>query len=212
MGFRNPFRVQVDENDVAYISDYSPDANTPSRSRGPAGTGRYQIVRAPANYGWPACYSKTLGYYEWEYHEFAAGTTTAGKPKHDPPRHHVCDGATQLNDSRWNLEGGPGFEAGLRELPPVTNPDIWYSYQDNPNANRALGTPCRGYHDTTPGDPGPRLRHRCPRLFPELFTGGVAARTASRSTTSTPPTRTPRSSRIRRRLGDPGRVRPGHDA
>src|SRR3954464_6658071 len=27
MGFRNPFRIQVDENDVAYVSDYSPDAN-----------------------------------------------------------------------------------------------------------------------------------------------------------------------------------------
>ena len=85
--------------------------------------------------------------------------------------------ATQLNDSRWNLEGGPGFEAGLRELPPVTNPDIWYSYQDNPNANRpnGLGTPCRGYYDTTPGTPVPGSATECPRLFPELFTGGVAA-------------------------------------
>ena len=27
MGFRNPFRIQVDENDVAYITDYSPDSN-----------------------------------------------------------------------------------------------------------------------------------------------------------------------------------------
>ena len=39
MGFRNPFRLQVDENDVAYVSDYSPDANTPPRSRGPSGVG-----------------------------------------------------------------------------------------------------------------------------------------------------------------------------
>ena len=34
MGFRNPFRLQVDENDVAYISDYLLDANAPQRSRG----------------------------------------------------------------------------------------------------------------------------------------------------------------------------------
>ena len=51
MGFRNPFRLQVDENDVAYVSDYSPDSQTPQRSRGPSGTGRYEIIRKPANYG-----------------------------------------------------------------------------------------------------------------------------------------------------------------
>ena len=51
MGFRNPFRIQVDENDVAYISDYSPDADNPQRSRGPAGVGRFEIVRKPSNYG-----------------------------------------------------------------------------------------------------------------------------------------------------------------
>ena len=39
MGFRNPFRIQVDENDVAYVSDYSPDSQTPQQFRGPAGHG-----------------------------------------------------------------------------------------------------------------------------------------------------------------------------
>ena len=29
MGFRNPFRIQVDENGVAYVADYSPDSKTP---------------------------------------------------------------------------------------------------------------------------------------------------------------------------------------
>src|SRR4051794_32375291 len=66
MGFRNPYRIQVDENDVAYISDYSPDSNVPQRSRGPSGVGRFEIVRKPANYGYPLCYSSKLGYYEWE--------------------------------------------------------------------------------------------------------------------------------------------------
>ena len=78
MGFRNPFRIQVDENDVAYITDYSPDANTPQRGRGPAGVGRFEIVRKPSNYGWPTCYSSKLGYYKWNFHEFAPGTTTRG--------------------------------------------------------------------------------------------------------------------------------------
>ena len=55
MGFRNPFRIQVDEKGVAYVTDYSPDSNVPENNRGPAGTGRVEIVRKPANYGWPLC-------------------------------------------------------------------------------------------------------------------------------------------------------------
>ena len=84
------------------------------------------------------------------------------------------------NDSRWNLEGGPSVEPGLRELPPVTDPDIWYSYNDNLAPN-PLGTPCFGYYaDTTPGPIAPGSTTECPRLFPELFTGGVGAHGAAK--------------------------------
>ncbi len=84
MGFRNPYRIQVDENDVAYISDYSPDANTPQRSRGPSGVGRFEIVRKPSNYGYPLCYSSKLGYYKWNFLEFLPNTTTVGFPGDNP--------------------------------------------------------------------------------------------------------------------------------
>ena len=84
MGFRNPYRIQVDENDVAYISDYSPDANTPQRSRGPSGVGRFEIVRKPSNYGYPLCYSSKLGYYKWNFQEFLPGTTTGRHPARQP--------------------------------------------------------------------------------------------------------------------------------
>ena len=67
MGFRNPFRIQVDENDVAYVTDYSPDSSLPEAFRGPAGTGRVEIVRKPANYGWPLCYKTDLPYYRWDF-------------------------------------------------------------------------------------------------------------------------------------------------
>ena len=73
MGFRNPYRIQVDSNDVAYVTDYSPDANTPQRGRGPSGVGRMEIVRKPSNYGYPLCYTPTLGYWKWDFHEFAPG-------------------------------------------------------------------------------------------------------------------------------------------
>ena len=67
MGFRNPFRIQVDSDGVAYVTDYSPDANAPGRSARPAGTGRIEIVRKPSNYGWPVCYSPTLPMYKWDF-------------------------------------------------------------------------------------------------------------------------------------------------
>src|SRR4051794_29567823 len=175
MGFRNPFRLQVDENDVAYVSDYSPDSQTPQRSRGPAGVGRFEIVRKPANYGWPTCYKRDLPYFQWNYHEFALNTTTAGTPLLDAngaPMLHDCSGPTQRNDSLWNIEGGPSVEPGLRDVPPVTDPDIWYSYRDN-NTASPLGTPCLGYYAPTAGPAAPGSTTECPRLFPELYTGGV---------------------------------------
>ncbi|MFI7033887.1 ThuA domain-containing protein [Microbispora rosea] len=172
MGFRNPFRIQVDENDVAYIGDYSPDAQTPQRSHGPSGTGRYEIVRKPSNYGWPTCYKRDLAHYQWNFHEFAPGTTTAGTPLNNPPQKFDCDGPTQRNDSLWNIEGGPTVEPGLRDVPPVTDPDIWYSYRDN-NPSAPLGTPCEAYYAPTPGPIAPGSTTECPRLFPELYTGGV---------------------------------------
>jgi PKD repeat protein len=172
MGFRNPFRIQVDENDVAYVSDYSPDSQTPQRGRGPAGIGRFEIVRKPSNYGWPTCYKRDLPYYQWNFHEFAPGTTTQGRPLHDPPQVHECDGPTQRNDSLWNIEGGPSVEPGLVDVPPVTDPDIWYSYRDN-NTASPLGTPCLAYYAPTPGPIAPGSTTECPRLFPELYTGGV---------------------------------------
>src|SRR3954447_12725391 len=86
MGFRNPFRLQVDENDVAYVTDYSPDSQTQQRGRGPSGVGRMEIVRHPANFGYPECYSTKLGYYKWSFQEFAPGTTTVGVPADNPPQ------------------------------------------------------------------------------------------------------------------------------
>jgi PKD repeat protein/glucose/arabinose dehydrogenase len=166
MGFRNPFRVQVDENDVAYVSDYSPDSQVPQQFRGPAGTGRYEIVRHPANYGWPICYKTDLPYYRWNFN--------ASTPLDATPTPYDCAGASIPNDSHWNLEGGPAVEPGRAQVPALTNPDIWYSYRDN-NAATPLGTPCFGNYgpNALTDPPAPGSTTPCPRLFPELFTGGV---------------------------------------
>jgi len=166
MGFRNPFRIQVDENDVAYVTDYSPDSQVPEQFRGPAGTGRVEIVRKPANYGWPVCYSPTLPYYQWNFN-----TST---PLNSPPQPFACGGTAKGpdNTSRWNLNGGPAVEGGLQTTPPVTQPDIWYSYRDN--GAPPLGTPCFAYYNGSGAT-------ACPQLFPEISgTNGVGPHGATK--------------------------------
>jgi cytochrome c len=157
MGFRNPFRVQIDSQGVAYVTDYSPDSQVPQTFRGPAGTGRVEIVRKPSNYGWPLCYSPDLPYYRWNFN--------TGQPLDSPPQAFECDNPNRgpENSSRWNT--------GLTYSPPVSRPDVWYSYRDN--ATPALGTPCPAYYRQDP--PG-----TCPQLFPELLTGGVGPHGAAR--------------------------------
>ncbi len=151
MGFRNPFRIQVDENDVAYITDYSPDSTPPEAFRGPSGTGRVEIVRKPANYGWPLCYRTDLPYYRWDFNT----STTLGTP-------YECDGtgAGPQNTSRWNT--------GLQRTPPITNPDIHYTFQQG-----TWGTPCFGSYNRTPAVP-------CANTWPELGNGGVGPHGATK--------------------------------
>ena len=160
MGFRNPFRIQVDDNDVAYVTDYSPDSATPENFRGPAGTGRVEVVRKASNYGWPLCYSPDLPYYRWNFN--------TSKPLDATPTAYDCDDPQKgpQNQSRWNTgaDVDPATEPGSVELPPITKPDLWYSFRDN--ANPPLGTPCLAYYNGSGGS--------CPQLFPELYATGVA--------------------------------------
>jgi type 1 glutamine amidotransferase len=155
MGLRNPFRLNLDERDDAYIADYSPDARLPEVFRGPAGTGRIMVVREPGNYGWPLCYSPTLPYYRWNFN-----TST---PLDAVPQTFECGNRRRgpANTSRWNT--------GLAVSPPVERPEVWYSFNDNnpptPPATAALGTPCFAYYNGSGAT-------TCPQVFPELGPGG----------------------------------------
>ena len=42
-----------------------PTRSTPTQFHGPPGVGRYEIVRHPANYGWPYCFKPNLPEYPW---------------------------------------------------------------------------------------------------------------------------------------------------
>jgi cytochrome c len=159
MGFRNPFRITLDEDDVAWITDYSPDSNTPTNFRGPAGTGRMMKVDEPANYGWPLCYQPDLPYYRWNFN--------TSQPLDTPPVVHECDNPSQgpENTSRWNT--------GLTHAPAVKRSEMWYSFTPENRADNPLGTPCFAYYNGSGTT-------TCPRLFPELLTGGVGPHGAAK--------------------------------
>jgi cytochrome c len=107
MGWRNPFRIEIDpDTDDLWVADYSPDARTANPDRGPAGHGKWAVVDEPGNYGWPYCATAELPYNDFDF-----ATRTSG-PKFD------CD--APVNDSVHNT--------GLRELPPVEQPEVWYTY------------------------------------------------------------------------------------
>ena len=166
MGFRNPFRIQVDENDVAYVSDYSPDAQTPQRSRGPAGTGRFEIVRKPSNYGWPTCYKRDLRVLRVELPRVRAqhhhGGHAAAQPA-EAARLRRPDAAQRLAvEHRGRPVGRARPAATCRRSPTRTS-----------GTRTATTTPRRrsaprawAYYAPTAGPDRARLDHRVPAAVP----------------------------------------------
>jgi glucose/arabinose dehydrogenase len=110
MGLRNPFRFALNRltNEV-YLADYSPDAQRFDPLRGPPGQGKWTVIRQASNYGWPYCATAALPYVDYDF-----ATELSGAP---------FDCTAPINDSPRNT--------GLRELPPVEQPLIWYTYGSN---------------------------------------------------------------------------------
>jgi cytochrome c len=107
MGLRNPFRFAVDKKTgTAYLGDYSPDAQEPDPTRGPAGHGRWMAIDKPANYGWPYCVAPDMPYVDYDF-----ATQTSGAPFN-------C--AAPVNESPHNT--------GKRKLPPVQKAEVIYTY------------------------------------------------------------------------------------
>jgi glucose/arabinose dehydrogenase len=107
MGWRNPFRIEIDpDTDDLWVADYSPDAEKAKARRGPAGHGKWAVVDGPGNYGWPYCATAELPYNDYNF-----ATKKSGKK---------FDCAAPVNTSVHNT--------GKRRLPPVEQPEVWYSY------------------------------------------------------------------------------------
>ncbi len=107
MGLRNPFRIEFNQaTGELYVADYSPDAGTENPLRGPAGQGKWMVVTEPGNYGWPYCATAEMPYVDYNFATGQSGAT------------FNCD--APVNESPNNT--------GLVNLPPVTQPDVWYTY------------------------------------------------------------------------------------
>ena len=112
MGLRNPFRIEIDqETDALYVADYSPDARVADPGRGPDGTGKWFATTRAGNHGWPYCVTPELPYVDYDF-----ATNTSGEP---------FDCAAPVNESPHNT--------GLRELPTVVQPQMWYGYGESEN-------------------------------------------------------------------------------
>jgi glucose/arabinose dehydrogenase len=99
MGFRNPFRMNVDKaTGIVYLGDYGPDSGT-TNNRGPSGQVEFNRVTGPGFYGWPYCTGSNTA--TETYAQFNYDTNTAGA-KYD------CTNGP-ANNSRNNT--------GIKQLP-----------------------------------------------------------------------------------------------
>jgi cytochrome c len=117
MGLRNPFRIEINrETDDVYVADYSPDNQSANALRGPAGQGKWTILREPGNYGWPYCATAQLPYVDGQF----TGPSDPNVPPGFTSTGQSFNCANPINESPHNT--------GRRELPAVQQPDVWYSY------------------------------------------------------------------------------------
>nr|WP_205615091.1 PQQ-dependent sugar dehydrogenase [Streptomyces harenosi] len=146
MGFRNPFRFNVDkETGILYVGDYGPDAGAADPDRGPAGQVEFARVTGPGNFGWPYCTGDNDAYIDYDF-----ATGASGEP---------FDCAAPKNDSPHNT--------GLTDLPPAQAAWIPYDGPSVPEFGDGSESPAGGpvYHYDPDLD--------SPVKFPEAYDGDL---------------------------------------
>jgi len=112
MGNRNPYRISVDrKSGFLYWGEVGPDAaNDSLTTHGPRGYDELNQARHAGYFGWPFFVGGNYAYRKVNY-----TTGQVGDP---------FDPAKPVNDSKNNT--------GLKELPAVSPPFIWYPYAASP--------------------------------------------------------------------------------
>lgn len=125
MGCRNPWRFNIDpKTGILYFGDVGPDAGKDDPQRGPRGFDTINQVRGAGNWGWPYVRGNER-YFEFDY------DTKKPLGQFDPQK--------PINNSPNNT--------GLRELPPVQPPLIWYPGMESaefPILGKGGRTACAG--------------------------------------------------------------------
>ncbi|WP_205471609.1 ThuA domain-containing protein [Nocardioides sp. SYSU D00038] len=118
MGFRNPFRIGLDEqHNKIIVADYGPDAGSVSPTRGPNGRVEWNILSEPGNYGWPYCVGDNTPYNDYNFATSQAGAT------------FNC--AAPVNNSPNNT--------GLTNLPPAKAATMWQSNNGSITGSPEIG-------------------------------------------------------------------------
>ncbi|MFI8850989.1 PQQ-dependent sugar dehydrogenase [Streptomyces sp. NPDC053499] len=139
MGFRNPFRMNVDKKtDTVYVGDYGPDAGAADPKRGPSGQVEFARVTEPGNYGWPYCTGKNDAYVDYDFATGESGEKfDCAAPRNTSPRNTGLtklpaakpawipyDGASvpEFGDGSESPMGGPVYRYDRKSDSPVAFP------------------------------------------------------------------------------------------
>ncbi len=116
MGFRNPYRIAVDQKTGAiYVGNYGPDAATADPQRGPAGIVEFDRITEPGFYGWPYCVGKNKAYHDYDFATGESGPEfDCANPVNESPNN---DGLTDLPPAKpawlpYNGDSVPEFGNG----------------------------------------------------------------------------------------------------
>ena len=165
-------------------------ARSPQQFRGPAGTGRFEIVRKPANYGWPLCYKTDLAVLQvgLQHVDPAAerGGARAPRVRQPDPRARRTPRAGSRTAARRSTRAS---STGLRS--PTRRSGTRTATTRRRRTARRARRASRSY--------GPAHRPTPVGAVPAALPGALHRRRrparARRRTTTTRPTRTRRSSR-----------------
>jgi cytochrome c len=106
MGCRNPYKITVDKKtDVVYWGEVGPDASD-ATPKGPRGYDELNRAAQAGNFGWPYVIADHEAYAAVDFVRDSVGAF------YDPER--------PVNNSVFNT--------GLKQLPPVQKPLLWYPY------------------------------------------------------------------------------------
>ncbi|MCW2881974.1 MAG: glycosyl hydrolase [Sphaerisporangium sp.] len=145
MGFRNPFRMSVDQaTGIVYLGDYGPDAGGPDPNRGPGGQVEFDRITSAGNYGWPYCTGTNTTAETYNEYTFPSGPSLAkyncaGGPTNNSFRNTGLATLPAAKPSwiRYGGEAGSPPEFGSGSESPMGGP----VYRYNASLNSAIKFP-----------------------------------------------------------------------